>query len=70
MEADIEVEAEVEIDAEHYHSSSSDNEVTINIFNGEAEERRRPWDVKKEVCHPQNGQCHPQCPEAIWDRQL
>lgn len=35
-------------------SSDSDN-VTINIFNGEVENRRRPWDVKKEVCRPQNG---------------
>lgn len=28
------------------HSSDSDDaEVTINIFNGEVENRRRPWDV-------------------------
>jgi len=44
--------------------------VKINIFNGETENRRRPWDTKKEVCVPEKGQCHPQCPEALWDRQL
>ena len=70
-EAEVEVEVEAEAEGYHHssssgdeygyrhsssHSSSSSDElVKINIFNGEAENRRRPWDVKKDVCVPERG---------------
>ena len=73
VECSVEAELEAEVEAEQYDESidsSCDQNVIINVFNGEVENRRRPWEVEKEVCRPQSGQCHPQCPEAIWDRQL
>ena len=70
IEAEVDVEAEIEAEVEgHYGESSEEKHTTINVFNGEVENRRRPWQVEKEVCRPQSGVCHPQCPEAIWDRQ-
>jgi len=65
-EAEIEAEVDAEVEDEQIHADGSS---TINVFNGEVENRRRPWQIERDVCQPQNGQCHPQCPEALWDRQ-
>ena len=59
-EADIEAEcsAEAEVDAEaegNYSDDSDDRNTIINVFNGEAENRRRPWQVNREVCVPMSG---------------
>lgn len=67
-----EVIAETEVIAEVEDASfgvGGEQPTVINVFNGEAENRRRPWQQERVVCQPQTGQCHPQCPEAIWDRQ-
>jgi hypothetical protein len=75
-EAEIELDAEcsaecsVEHEIEGSCDSDCDKHITINVFNGEVENRRRPWEVTKEVCRPQVGTCTPQCPEAVWDRQI
>ena len=68
--AEVEVIAEAEVEAEDAHFGvDQDSATTINVFNGEVENRRRPWQQDRVVCQPQTGQCHPQCPEAVWDRQ-
>ena len=70
--AEVEVIAEAEAEVEVEDASfgvDGDSATTINVFNGEVENRRRPWQQDRVVCQPQSGQCHPQCPEAVWDRQ-
>ena len=68
--AETEVIAEVEAAVEDASLGvGGDAPTVVNVFNGEVENRRRPWQQDRVVCQPQTGQCHPQCPEATWDRQ-
>lgn len=42
-EADIEADIEADAEVEFHDDSDDETHTTINVFNGEVENRRRPW---------------------------